>query len=50
MSPKDYMDKAKAERDAHAETCPRWDCEGSDCLECQDHDNAVARARRSLAR
>ena len=38
---------AKLARDTHASECPQWDHEGSDCLECQDLDNEVRKARRA---
>lgn len=40
--------RAVMARDIHAGECADWDYENGGCLECQDHDNAVKRARDAV--
>lgn len=39
---------AKIARDRHAKECTQWDYEGSECLDCAQHDLDVRKARKAV--
>jgi len=40
--------RVRSVREWHAQECPHWDYEGSDCLDCQQHDIDLAKARSAV--